>query len=279
MVALLVVLSSLTLVATAFAIRGPDTPEPPPVVPSGPPGPWHLVFRDEFNGTTLDPRWWRSGMWWDPQGGGTIDTNNEQEWYSPGNLSVRDGLLNLTATRQTSHHGGRTYQYLSGMATTGPTADGTPKFDFRYGYVEARMKLPKGRGLWPAFWTLNGRPPGRWPPEIDIMEVLGDDPTVAYQHYHYGPQNTDEQWGGPTTVTDLSSGFHTFGVDWSADAIRWYVDGRQVLAYTARSDITAEPMYLLLNLAVGGDWPGSPDASTRLPATMQVDWVRVWQRS
>jgi beta-glucanase (GH16 family) len=164
------------------------------------------------------------------------------------------------------------FHYTSGMVTTGPPRWRTrPKFAFTYGYVEARMRLPAGRGLWPALWLLPADQGSR--PEIDIVEVLGHDTDRARFHYHpRGGDSLGHHWAGP----DLTAGWHRFAVDWRPGEITWIVDGRARWRVRGPA-VSREPMYLVLNLAVGGDWPGAPDGATAFPARMEVDWVRVWQ--
>jgi beta-glucanase (GH16 family) len=247
--------------------------------PTGPAGDWNLVFSDEFSGDQLDSARWNTCY---PHGtqGCTNAGNNELQWYQPDNVSVADGQLSLTAREeQVTGEDGKSYDYSSGMVTTGPdpmSPESKAKFGFTYGYVEARAKVPSGKGLWPAVWLLPTD--GEWPPEIDVMEVLGDDTSTLYRALHWenwGNFENDVQ-GHPTT--DLSEGFHTYGAEWTADAVNWYFDGELVGSYTNADQISDEPMYGLMNLAVGGNWPGSPDTSTEFPATYEVDWMRIWQR-
>jgi beta-glucanase (GH16 family) len=150
-------------------------------------------------------------------------------------------------------------------------------FDFRDGYVEMRAKLPAGHGLWPAFWLLPSA--GTWPPEIDIMENLGSEPSIQQMHYYYDNRSGNHRddgtaWTGP----DFSADFHTFSVEWSPSVIRWYVDGvERRPAYSDASTIASQPMYLLATLQIGGSWPGDPDGSTSFPADYRIDYIRVWQ--
>jgi beta-glucanase (GH16 family) len=163
------------------------------------------------------------------------------------------------------------------VMTGGRKGETPPGFTFTYGYAEARVRVPNGKGLWPAFWLLPATYESR--PEIDAMEILGDSPTVQRMAFHYvAPDGTKADaaatWSGP----DFSAGWHTFGVDWEPDAIVWYVDGVERFRYANSSTVTSSPMYVLLDLAVGGDWPGAPDATTVFPAYFDVDYVRIWQR-
>jgi hypothetical protein len=151
-------------------------------------------------------------------------------------------------------------------------------FEFLYGQIEGRIKIPKGQGIWPAFWLLQSN--GVWPPEIDILE--GVDPSAMYiaQHYHYGTKDTDftkHEGPGYPTSTDMSLDFHRYSVDWQPDYIRWFIDGVMTQEFTDKKNIPNKPMYILLNLAVGGSWPGYPTSATKFPARMEVDYVKVWQ--
>jgi beta-glucanase (GH16 family) len=152
-----------------------------------------------------------------------------------------------------------------------------PGFSFKYGYVEARMKLNKGSGLWPAFWMMptpdaNGNYHDG-DGEIDIMEQVGTDPTRTEAHLHHNGTSGKSF----DTGLDLSAGFHTYGLDWQADHMTWYFDGKPFYTVTANVPNVAE--YLIFNLAVGdaNSWPGAPDANAVFPATMQVDYVHVYQ--
>ena len=222
------------------------------------PGP---VFADEFNGTRVDADKWSSGYPW----GCTNETTGERQCYVPEALTVRDGLLVIEADRVP---GGR-LPYRSGMIVSAGS------FSRRYGYFELRAKLPRGKGLWPAFWLLP-KPTGKWPPELDVMELFGSDPDTVLMGQHWRDAAGRERkrirsWAGP----DFSAGFHTFGLSWGPDAVVWYVDG--VERYRSVRNIPTEEMYVLVNLAVGGEGPGDPDASTRFPSRMEVDYVRVWE--
>jgi beta-glucanase (GH16 family) len=181
-------------------------------------------------------------------------------------------MLHLTAREETKHG----MPYVSGLVQTGGNdwVSGEPRFSFTYGYMEVRAKLPSGQGLWPAIWMMpasyndaNG--------ELDVLEVIGSEPNVANFNLHRNGLNDGEDWIGP----DFSEGFHTFGVDWQPDHVSWYIDGVERARMTDPALICPEAMYPILNVAVGGDWPGAPDATTTFPATMDVDYVRVWQRA
>jgi beta-glucanase (GH16 family) len=130
--------------------------------------------------------------------------------------------------------------------------------------------------MWPAFWLLPAD--GTWPPEIDALEWQGGTPTIDYATIHWGVERHGHHPSSGTaydTGIDLSEGFHTYGLDWQADAVTWYFDGKIIKTFTKVNDIPHKPMYILVDLAVGG-WISFPDSSTHFPATMLVDYVRVW---
>jgi beta-glucanase (GH16 family) len=245
--------------------------QPPSAAPS-------LIFDDEFDGSTLNANKWVPTYWWGDNGC-TIATNNELEWYLPDDVLVTNGTLRLRAQKRTViGSDGKTYHYTSGVVTTGRASSSLPtptKFEFKYGYTEVRAWVPKGKGLWPAFWLLSSDQD--WPPEIDVTEIIGDQPNITNMTIHYlTGGGTEASSGGEWAGPDFSAGWHTFGMDWQPGAVIWYVDGVERRRDTTVSHIPAESMYLLLNLAVGGDWPGAPDASTVFPAYFDVDYVRVW---
>jgi hypothetical protein len=161
-------------------------------------------------------------------------------------------------------------RYVSGAITT--------KFSFSqlYGVFEIRARLPKGRGFWPAFWLLPVD--GSWPPEIDVLEVLGHETAKLYLAAHTNAGGEHTASGGDALVPDLSADFHVFTVEWRNDWIRWYLDGVEVKRAATPPDMH-KPMYLLANLAIGASWPGQPDASTRFPGVYAIDWIRAYRRA
>ncbi|HEX3542169.1 MAG TPA: LamG-like jellyroll fold domain-containing protein [Acidimicrobiales bacterium] len=248
------------------------------VLPVGSAGGANLVFSDEFNTTSLNSSNWQTCAWWSSTTC-SITTNNEEELYTKNNVAVGNGALDLQARHQDAvAWNGSTYHYTSGMVSSGGRSGQiVPGFSFTYGYTEARVKVPKGQGLWPAFWLLPTD--YSWPPEIDAMEILGSQPNVVNMTYHYlNPAGAAASVGGTWTGPDFSAGWHTFGVDWEPSAIVWYVDGVERFRFTDASAITSKAMYLVLNLAVGGNWPGPADATTPMPSDYLVDYVRVWDR-
>jgi beta-glucanase (GH16 family) len=241
---------------------------------SGPPPgeTWNLAFDDRFDGPLLNLAAWHTCFWWSTLTC-SIPSNDELELYNPADVYVADGNLRMRAQRRDMiGWNGQTYHYTSGMAITGGRKyEKPPGFTFTYGYAEARVKIPKGKGLWPAFWLLPAD--YGYPPEIDILEARGSDTNRANFNLHFTGVNTGSGYSGP----DFSAGYHTFAVDWQPTVLVFYVDGIERWRYTGPG-IPNEPMYMVLNLAVGGIYDGAPDASTPLPSYFDVDYARVWQR-
>lgn len=240
-----------------------------------------LVWSDEFDGTSLDPDTWffetGDGTEYGIPGWG----NNELQYYLPDNARVQDGLLKIEARKQAV---GR-FDYTSARINT------RDRFAFRYGRIEARMRLPGGQGIWPAFWMLaQDSPYGIWPAsgEIDIMEatnlgVFGKNSVIGT--IHYGTSFPGD-WVFDTTSyfvpANAQEEFHVYAVEWDADEIRWYVDDvmyamqnnwYSTSPFPAPFDV---PFYIIFNVAVGGNLPGAPNDRTVFPVTMEVDWVRVY---
>jgi beta-glucanase (GH16 family) len=262
------------------AAQAPVETAPLPTAPLGQSGAWQLVFHDEFDGDTLDPQKWTTCHWWDDEGC-TIATNNELQWYRPENVALEDGHLVLRAeARPFTAPDGTTFPYTSGMVSTGATSYRSDDFRFadKHVYVEMKAKIPAGRGLWPAFWLL----PASYEalPEIDVMEILGHEPNELHMTFHYvddegNRTSAGNTWCSPEPLTD----WHVFALDWQPEGLTWYLDGvkRSFFAGEPRF-VPDEPMYLLANLAVGGDWPGAPDADTPFPSELRIDYIRVWMR-
>lgn len=218
---------------------------------------WHMVWNDEFDGASIDQTKWRIED-------AALVKNNELQYYSPKNVYVHDGLLTLKSEKRKT--GGR--DYCSGLVET------KGKFAFQYGRVEVRAKLPGTPGLWPAHWMLPDS--GAWPPEVDIMELVGRDPNTIHMSNHYGRWPGNRWDAGNYKGPDYTQDFHTFAVEWDPDAIRWYIDGVQ--RFSVANNIPQEPLFIILNTAVGGDMPGNPDATTVFPQYHDIDYVRVYVR-
>lgn len=237
---------------------------------------------DSFSTWTGTQGVWDTSRYYAPNG--VAGYEGELQWYvnphhaptaSANPYKIRDGVLDITAKPATTDVlasiEGQTY--TSGMITT------YHSFSQVYGYFEMRAQLPAGQGLWPAFWLLPVD--GIWPPELDVMEVLADKPNVLHTTVHTqtdGPKKIADdhyQISSEAKVSDTSSGFHIYGVNWEADKITWYFDGEQIFQTATPADMHT-PMYMLANLAVGGNWPGAPDPSTPFPATMHIDYIRAY---
>ncbi len=300
------------VLTTAFAALaacggGSSSPPPEPFVPPTPPPPTSannvnisnptlvtvgndpvspgdtltLVWSDEFNAGQLDPE-----AWYFEQGDGSQYGipgwgNNELQWYLPNSAQLENGNLVITAREE----GSNGKDYTSARIIT------RDRFAFRYGRIEARVRLPGGQGIWPAFWMLpQDFAYGGWAAsgELDILEAVNlgvNGNNTVHGTIHYGgewPNNT--YTGGEYVVpTSATAEFHEYAVEWDPTEIRWYVDDVMYQMQNAWSSSSApfpapfdEDFYILFNVAVGGNWPGSPDASTAFPVTMEVDYVRVY---
>jgi len=219
---------------------------------------WHLVFHDEFDETGLNSVW-STELPWGPT------SPPELEYYIPDAFEFNDGILRIKAQKQ-SFQG---KDYTSGVISS------YPQFSFTYGYAEIRAKLPSGEGLWPAFWLLASDQKSSH--EIDVFELIGNDPNTIYMTLHYdtpsGSQHVQGSYNGP----DFSQGFHIYAVDWEPSEIVWFVDGME--RYRVSQNIPQSPMNIITNLAVGGDWPGTPNPSTQFPAYFDIDYLRVYQHN
>jgi len=244
--------------------------EPTPTIEEKP-DPWKLVWQDEFNNHRFDRNNWVADV--NDWGGG----NHELQYYTDRsqNVYVENGLLHIVARKE--HF--RTRKYTSARLTSTES--------WTYGRFEVKAKLPEGQGTWPAIWLRSASGPyGAWAAsgEIDIMEMLGHEPTVIYGTLHYGlPFPDDEEDQGSTEVS--SQGFHVYALEWDVDEIRWYVDNVNYFTvnswYTSGGDYPApfdQPFNVVLNLAIGGNWPGSPDENTSFPQELLIDYVRVYQK-
>jgi hypothetical protein len=242
--------------------------------PAGaPPGFSRLVWSDEFTGPSINTANWGYDL-----GNGGFG-NNELENYTnrPENARIENGMLVIEARREN----------LGGSAYTSARLKTQGKQSFGINtWVEARINAPEGQGIWPAFWMLgNSISTVGWPScgEIDIMELQGQNPFRNFGTIHWADANGQHaSFGGIyNSSTSLSAGFHTFAISRTGSSIKWYVDRIQYAEANIAGGInsTSEfqaPFFILLNVAVGGNFVGSPDGSTVFPQQMQVDWVRVW---
>jgi beta-glucanase (GH16 family) len=226
-----------------------------------------LIWSDEFNYNGLP----ESSRWGYDTG---YIANNELQYYTEKHIEnavVKDGYLMLIGKKESY----RNFNYTSARIIT------QGKFGIKYGKVEARMKLPVGQGMWPAFWMLGTNIANAgWPKcgEIDIMEHINNVPDL-YGTAHW--DNNGHVSSGGTTPCDVTQ-FHDYAVEWTPDSLRWLLDGKRYYGVSIRDGVNntsafQEPFYLLLNLAIGGDWPKNPDSTSVFPDTVFVDYVRVYR--
>ncbi|MFE2599364.1 family 16 glycosylhydrolase [Streptomyces sp. NPDC057617] len=239
-----------------------------------------VTFSDDFNGAAGSAV---DGSKWQIETGDNVN-NHERQYYTAGNNNAAlDGQGNLVITARKDNPGN--YQCWYGRCEyTSARLNTAGKFTAQYGRVETRMKVPRGQGMWPAFWML-GSTGGGWPDqgEIDIMENVGFEPGTVHGTLH-GPGYSGS--GGIGAGYTLPGGqafadaFHTFAIDWAPDSITWSVDGNVYQRRTpadlgGRAWVFNKPFFMILNLAVGGYWPGDPNGSTPFPSQLVVDYVRV----
>jgi beta-glucanase (GH16 family) len=251
---------------------------------------WKLIWSDEFDGpagSSPDPSKWQFNL------GGNGWGNKEWEYYTdkPENASLDgDGSLVITAIELEDPKSTDLTCWYWPCRFTSARMLTQETFEFTYGRIEARIKVPYGQGIWPAFWMLgNDITTSGWPKsgEIDIMENIGREPSILHGTLH-GPGYSGGN--GITSSITLPEGqvfsddFHIFALEWEADEIRWYLDGEQYASVAKDERFTDQkpwvydhPFFIILNLAVGGAWPGYPDETTTFPQTMTVDYVRVYQ--
>ncbi|HAQ20548.1 MAG TPA: glycosyl hydrolase family 16 [Prolixibacteraceae bacterium] len=228
---------------------------------------WTLVWSDEFNYSGLpDTLKWGNEV-------GFI-RNNELQYYTKKrieNSRVENGNLMIIGKKESY----KTAKYSSASLVT------VNKHNWTYGKIDARMKLPTGQGMWPAFWMLGqNRTKIGWPKcgEIDIMEHINNE-NILYGTLHW--HNKEHTSSGGKTPCNVSQ-YHNYSVEWDKDAVKWFLDGKKYWEVSIKDSINSteefhKPHYIILNLAIGGDWPKSPDSLTIFPDTMFVDYVRVYQ--
>ncbi len=246
-------------------------------------GEYHLVWADEFDGDKLNPDDWN----YETHEAGWVNHELQEYVASEDYAYVKDGELVIQPVKEVADDG--TVKYYSGRVNT------QNKHDYKYGKFEARIKVPEGKGFLPAFWMMpqDENYYGQWPKcgEIDIMEVLGNSTNMQYGTLHFGEPHTQRQGTYNLKDGDFSKEYHVFAVEWEPGEIRWYVDGEQFYQtsdwFTALSGAEKpypapfnQPFHVILNVAVGGDWPGDPDDSTIFDerAAMYVDYVRIYQK-
>jgi beta-glucanase (GH16 family) len=273
-------LSAPTLRFHRFALHAQEAPQA--AVPPG----YLLAWSDEFNspdGTTPDPAKWTYDL------GGEGWGNHELEFYTdhPQNAQIKSGNLVITAQKEiTPRANGERRQYTSARIKT------KNFFSQAYGRFEARMKIPKGEGMWPAFWMLGDDISSvGWPRcgEIDIMENIGKEPAAVHASLHGAGDPTTKAKTADLTLKfslpgnpALSDDFHVYAVEWEPSRLRFFIDQSNYVTFTREQWPANAPwpfdhkFFIILNLAVGGDWPGPPDANTIFPQQMLVDYVRVY---
>ncbi|MFD2797000.1 family 16 glycosylhydrolase [Promicromonospora vindobonensis] len=278
--AALTLVLSASLVASAATAKAPDAVAAPDTGPASSASDTSaaaaaLTWSDEFDGpagAAPNPANWNLET-----GAGGWGNNELQNYTSSRQNSALDGNGNLVITARQDGNGG----YTSARMTT------KGKVQPQYGHLEARIKIPRGQGIWPAFWMLGGQFPGTpWPNsgEIDIMENIGREPHLVHGTLH-GPGYSG---GNPITGQyqhpqgwSFADDFHTFAIDWSPNSITWLVDGNAYQTFTTANTgsnpwVFNQPFFFILNVAVGGNWPGYPDGTTQFPQQMVVDYVRVY---
>jgi beta-glucanase (GH16 family) len=240
---LLCFLAVFSLASTEAATRAPECKG------------WYLIWHDEFDGETLDETKWVAED-------AALVKNKELQYYTPEDVYVHDGLLTLRSQKRDM--GGR--HYTSGLVET------KGKFHQKYGRFEIRAKLPKTRGMWPAHWLMPSA--GGWPPEIDIMEMVGHKPTTVFGTIHWGKWPANRYYSQAYKGPDFSEDFHVFAIEWEPKNIKWFVDGNKYSE--VKLHVPDEPFYIILNTAVGGMMPGNPDETTIFPQYHDIDYVRVY---
>jgi hypothetical protein len=236
-----------------------------------------MVWSDEFNQTSLDMNSWNyetGGYWF----------NNEIQYYRGGtaNTALQNGKLVITAKKETYQN----REHTSARLTT------EGKVEYKYGRIDVRAKLPKGQGIWPAIWLLgDNMSTVGWPAcgELDIMELLGHEPYKIHGSINYGPQGNSwahtktTSYSLPVSEGDFSDKYHVFSVLWEENSIKYYVDDNLFATYNPNNIAGGQawrfnhPFFFILNIAVGGDWPGNPDPTTIFPQQMLIDYIRIFQ--
>lgn len=261
-----IVIPAILLVCTVMfpATRGAPPGAATPAVHRRPAAPaWTLVWSDEFDGPALDRSKWTVMDATRPNYDGGIN------YYDPSNVYLQNGNLVLRTEYHRRQVGRNVELYSSGKVKS------EGKFSFLYGKVDIRAKLPTTQGLWPALWMLPAD--DTWPPEIDIMESLGNDPSRVYMTLHWGPRKKPLHYQAKFDGPNFAADYHVFSVEWEAGQIHWLVDG--VERGAAVKNVPTRAMFLLLNTSIGGEWPGPPGRETVLPQYFLIDYVRFYKRA
>lgn len=229
-----------------------------------------LVWSDDFSGTQLNMNNWTHELGNGCSVGVCGWGNNELESYTsdPANIFVSNGAVTIRALNNAGN-------YTSARIKT------QGKVNLQYGRIDVRAKLPYGQGIWPAIWMLGEKITSvNWPAcgEIDIMELVGHEPQKVHGTVHYSNDGYKNSTGSTSlTSGDFSDQFHVFTIIWEKNKITWYVDNKSFKTFETTVATFNNPFFFILNVAVGGNWPGSPDVSTSFPQEMVVDYVRVFQ--
>lgn len=236
------------------------------------PGCWQLTFSEEFAVDSLNKAVWTSRFNW-----GQNSYEDHQQLYIDSAFEVKNGRLYIECKRQTVvgmvydrdfNAVFKNFEYTSGLIHT------QNFFAQQYGYFEIRCKIPYGNGFWPAFWLL---PLDDYPPEIDVFEFKGSEPTRLHMAHHFENENGIRvQHANTINGPNFSTGFHVIAIEWNVKEIKWYIDGQEV--FKSEVNIPQEKLWLVVNLALGGGYSGYADKSTPSPAYLEVDYIRVYQK-
>jgi beta-glucanase (GH16 family) len=274
-----------------FQIAGDVCPDVPPIVPEAGKH-WTVAFSEEFSGTELDRSKLTPCFDWN-YGSCTSSFNHGREHYQPSQVVVSNGTAKLIAAPLSPAISldacqGGSCTYKAGLLSTArPKADVSRYlFAFTYGYVEARIKFPATQGFFTAFWMLPANSSFSYRSEIDILELLGDDPSTMFMTYHYAGRaqsyaiNEGKFSNGACPVKDYSADFVRMGVDWQPDHIAWYIDGEECGRFTNAFQIESGPMQLILHMMVDNDWQRRWNVGLIDPTLvrqLEVDYIRVYQ--
>lgn len=231
---------------------------------------YKLAWNDEFDGTQLDASKWYAinNAGGESQQSCCLDYSYSS-LISPSQLQIHDGMLTIKTERSS----GSGKAYKTGAITT-ETLSGTPTYTFTYGRIDIRAKLPAGKGVWPAMWLVTSPATVQVSYEIDMMEMLGQDPHTLYQVIHHSGNREYCQDKGP----DYSQGFHVYTLDWEPGKLTWLVDGQTLC--TVIHYVPSQPMYLIINTALSGGsgaWGAVVNSATPLPQTFDLDYVRIYK--
>jgi beta-glucanase (GH16 family) len=234
---------------------------------------WELTFNDEFSDSILNRNVWTSKFPW-----GQSTTTNDQELFIDSAFSIKNGILNITAKRDTfigniydgnSNPVQKAFYFSSGLIHT------RNSFSQQYGYFEIRSRIPYGKGYWPAFWMM---PYSGWPPEIDIYEIDGKKPNALLMTNHFRDNSGTHRQNSFTFLgPDFTTDFHKFAIEWNPNEIIWYLDDQKIYS-SSQTGIPNERMYLVLSMTVGGNLSGDADQSTPLLGNFEIDYIRVYKK-